>query len=322
MAVQQESCTVGSTSLRRIVVGTDLGPCSVRLLKAVQLQKGAEAHGKTADVYLHGAAGSWTTFQPLLSDAPFSDTRLSDAPLSDAPERDRVLVDLPGWGDSTEKARLESATVEAMAGAVVEVLDSLGYRAWNLVGHSMGGVIALHLAAAWPERTRSVAAISPTAFGVAHAVRHPWRGLATLPWFMGMLLLMRSTAVLGQLGTTLIRWVGNTPMMRLLLSPLFADPAAIPADVIRGLGRDARPRAFCAATRAVAQYDVAQWHGIRCPVLAIRGDSDAFTPPSDLDQLASLGPHIRTVTVPNSGHFAIVELPAAVQHLLDELRQR
>ncbi|MGO4146506.1 alpha/beta fold hydrolase [Paenarthrobacter sp. YAF11_1] len=307
MAVQQESCTVGSTSLRRIVVGTDLGPCSVRLLKAVQLQKGAEAHGKTADVYLHGAAGSWTTFQPLLSDAP---------------ERDRVLVDLPGWGDSTENARLESATVEAMAGAVVEVLDSLGYRAWNLVGHSMGGVIALHLAAAWPERTRSVAAISPTAFGVAHAVRHPWRGLATLPWFMGMLLLMRSMAVLGQLGKTLIRWVGKTPVMRLLLSPLFADPAAIPADVIRGLGRDARPRAFCAATRAVAQYDVAQWHGIRCPVLAIRGDSDAFTPPSDLDQLATAGPHVRTVTVPNCGHFAIVEQPTVVQHLLDELRQR
>ncbi|MGA8788471.1 MAG: alpha/beta hydrolase [Paenarthrobacter sp.] len=309
--VQQESFTEGSAPLRREVISTQLGPCTVRV------QEAPRRLDRLADVYLHGAAGSWTTFRPVLPKTPLSDT-----PLSYAPDNDRVLIDLPGWGDSTENARLESATVEAMAGAVVEVLDSLGYRSWNLVGHSMGGVIALHLAAAWPERARSVAAISPTAFGVAHSVRHPWRGLATLPWFMGMLLLMRSTAGLGNLGAALIRWVGNTPLMRLLLSPLFADPAAIPTNVIRGLGRDARPRAFCAATRAVAQYDFAQWDGIRCPILAIRGDSDSFTPPSDLDQLASAGPHIRTMTVANCGHFAIVEQPAVVRELLNQLRQR
>jgi pimeloyl-ACP methyl ester carboxylesterase len=47
-----------------------------------------------------------------------------------------------------------------MARAVTGVLNALGYRRWNLVGHSMGGFLALHIAAAWPEQTTSVAAIS------------------------------------------------------------------------------------------------------------------------------------------------------------------
>ncbi|MGF6835104.1 pimeloyl-ACP methyl ester carboxylesterase [Paenarthrobacter sp. TE4293] len=301
MDVLQETALSAGAGLRREVITTELGPCAVRI------QRAPEEHGTLADVYLHGAAGSWTTFQPLLPGSP---------------ERDQVLLDLPGWGDSTEGARIATATVEAMAGAVVEVLDDLGYGRWNLVGHSMGGVIALHLAAAWPERTLSVGAISPTAFGVAESARQPRRGLTSLPWFVGMLLLMRAMAALGAWGLALIRGVGTTPLMRLLLSPLFSDTGSVPAEVIRGLGRDARPVAFCAAARAIARYNFAQWDRIRCHVLAIRGANDAFTPQSDLDQLASVVSRIRTVTVRRCGHFAIAEQPAVVQELVDELRLR
>ena len=228
------------------------------------------------DVYLHGAAGSWTTFRALLSGAP---------------AHDRVLIDLPGWGESTEGARLEHFSIEAMARAVTGVLNSLGYRRWNLVGHSMGGFLALHIAAAWPERTASVATISATTFGVSEAARRPLRGLFGFPAFVGMLLVMRSMAALGPAGSALVRAVGATPVMGPLMSPFFADPAVIPAAVIRGLGDDARPASFSAAAKAAAHYDFAQWRGIRCPVLAIRGDRDVFTPASDLVRLADIVPH-------------------------------
>ncbi|WP_458108205.1 alpha/beta hydrolase [Arthrobacter sp. R3-55] len=290
-----------NTELQCTMVPTTLGPCAVRL-------QSAPAPGNlTADVYLHGAAGSWTTFQPLLSTSP---------------DRTRILIDLPGWGDSTQGAQLAFATVEAMAGVVVEVVEDLGYTKWNLVGHSMGGVIALHIAAARPERTLSVAAISPTVFGAANSVRRPWRGLATLPWFTGMLLIMRSMAFLGNAGKVLIRVVAATPLLQLLLRPLFADPAAVPPHVIRRLGQEARPGAFCAAARALAGYDFATWHSIRCHVLVLRGSADVFTPQSDLDHLAALGPHIRTLTLPRCGHFGVAEQPVAVQQLLEELWQR
>ena len=204
-----------------------------------------------------------------------------------------------------------------MARAVTGVLDSLGYRRWNLVGHSMGGFLALHIAAAWPERTASVATISATTFGVSEAARRPLRGLLGFPAFAGMLLVMRSMAALGPAGSALVRAVGATPVMGPLMSPFFADPAAIPAAVIRGLGDDARPASFSAAARAAAHYDFSQWRGIRCPVLAIRGDRDVFTPASDLVRLADIVPHAQMATIPRCGHFAHVERPEQVQRLLD-----
>jgi pimeloyl-ACP methyl ester carboxylesterase len=299
MHVEQETAPAGAAALRREIVPTELGPCAVR----VQAGTGGAASG-TADVYLHGAAGSWSTFIPLLR-----------APAA----QDRVLVDLPGWGGSTTGARAENFSIQTMAQVVTGVLASLGYRRWNLVGHSMGGVLALHIAAAWPERTASVAAISATTFGVSAAARGPLRSLTTLPAFVGMLLVMRSMAALGPAGSALVRKIGATPLMRPLMSPFFADPAAVPAKVIRRLGEDARPASFAAAARAAAGYDFSQWRGIRCPVLATRGDKDVFTPPTDLLWLAELVPHVRTVTIPHCGHFAVLERPDLVEPLLNDL---
>lgn len=300
MSVQQETAPPGAGTLRRQVLATELGPCTVR----VQRARGVRDSETAAEVYLHGAAGSWTTFRPLLSGAP---------------AHDRVLIDLPGWGDSTSGARLELLDIEAMARAVTGVLESLGYRRWNLVGHSMGGFLALHIAAAWPEQTASVAAISATTFGVAAAAGNPLRSLSRFPAFAGMLVAMRSMAALGPAGTSLIRAIGNTPVMIPLMAPFFADRSAIPARVIGGLADDARPASFSAAARAVERYDFGQWRGICCPVLASRGDNDVFTPASDLVRLAGIVPQVRSVTIPRCGHFANIERPEYVQRLLGDL---
>jgi pimeloyl-ACP methyl ester carboxylesterase len=299
MSFQQESAATGTAALRREVIPTELGPCAVRVQQG---SGGRPPASGTADVYLHGAAGSWTTFIALLP-APSA--------------HDQVLIDLPGWGESTKGARLEHFGIEAMARAVTEVLGSLGYRRWNLVGHSMGGFLALHIAAAQPERTASVATISATTFGVPEAARRPLRSLFTFPAFVGLLLTMRAMAALGPAGSALVRAIGATPVMRPLMSPFFAEPAAIPAGVLRGLGDGARPAGFSAAARAAAHYDFGLWHSIRCPVLAIRGDRDVFTPQSDLVRLAGIIPQVQKVTIPRCGHFATFERPDQVQRLLD-----
>ncbi|MCO4252680.1 alpha/beta fold hydrolase [Pseudarthrobacter raffinosi] len=300
MSVRQESATWVAT-LRRHTIPTELGPCTVRVQQGIG--SGAPASG-TPEVYLHGAAGSWATFRPLLSEAS---------------HHDRVLIDLPGWGESTKGARLEHFGIETMTRAVTDVLNLLNYPRWNLVGHSMGGFLALHIAATWPERTASVAAISPTTFGVSEAAREPLRSLSRFPAFVGMMLLMRSLAALGPAGLAMVRAVGATPVMGPLMSPFFADPPGMSAGVIRGLGHNARPASFSAAARAVAHYDFNQWRGIRCPVLATRGETDVFTSPSDLDRLAATVPQVQTVTIQHCGHFAHVEQPEQVQRLLEDM---
>jgi pimeloyl-ACP methyl ester carboxylesterase len=301
MTVQPDDAPKEAAALRRYILPTELGPCTVR----VQETTAGTPSSDTPDVYLHGAAGSWTNFLPLLSGEP---------------ARPRVLIDLPGWGESTQGASLEHFGIEAMGRSVTGLLNSLGYQRWNLVGHSMGGFLALHIAAAWPERSASVAAISATTFGVSEAARRPLRGSARFPAFAGMLLLMRSVAALGPAGAPLVRAVGTTPLMGPLLSPFFANPAAASERVIRGLAGDARPAGFCAAARAAAQYDFGQWRSIVCPVLATRGDRDVFTPASDLARLADVVPHARLATIPRCGHFANFEQPQHVRRLLDDLR--
>lgn len=296
-----------AAALRVHVRSTELGPVTVRVQPGTG--GGSPAATERADVYLHGASGSWTTFERLLSRTP-----------AGTPDRDQVLIDLPGWGDSTAGARPAEFSIDAMGRAIASVLDGLGYRQWTLVGHSMGGFIALHLAAAYPDRAAGVAAISATTFGVSRASRRPLPGLLSFPAFVGMLLIMESMAALGTAGSALVRAVGATPLMRLLTAPFFADPVAVPARMIRGLANDARPASFRAAARAAARYDFSHWQRIDCPVLATRGDSDVFTPPSDLARLAQLIPHARLASIPRCGHFAAIEQPGHVQRLLDDLR--
>jgi pimeloyl-ACP methyl ester carboxylesterase len=66
-----------------------------------------------------------------------------------------VLVDLLGFGFSDKPDRF-SYGVEAHADSVIELLDELGLQGCQLVGHSLGGSIAIQLAAQRPDLVSSL----------------------------------------------------------------------------------------------------------------------------------------------------------------------
>ena len=68
--------------------------------------------------------------------------------------RGLVGVDLRGRGDSDKPE--SGYSLEAHAADVVRVLDHLGHRSAVLVGHSMGGFVALKTALRFPERVRAL----------------------------------------------------------------------------------------------------------------------------------------------------------------------
>jgi lipase len=70
------------------------------------------------------------------------------------PSRGLVGVDLRGRGDSDKPE--SGYGLEAHAADVVRVLDHLGLRSAVLVGHSMGGFVALKTALTFPERVRAL----------------------------------------------------------------------------------------------------------------------------------------------------------------------
>lgn len=96
---------------------------------------------------LHQSPRSWTEYREVL-------------PLLGARYR-AIAMDTAGFGDS---AALEGrASIEGWAGVAVELLDALGIDRTDVVGHHTGGVIAVELASAFPERVRGLV-LSSTPF--------------------------------------------------------------------------------------------------------------------------------------------------------------
>ncbi|WP_159499012.1 alpha/beta fold hydrolase [Microbacterium sp. 18062] len=99
---------------------------------------GGEAHAPRV-VLLHQSPRSWDEYRDVL-------------PLL-APAHHAVAVDSLGFGGSVR--RDEHLTIEAMAEAIIDVLDQLGGPA-HVVGHHTGGVVGIEVAASRPDLVRSL----------------------------------------------------------------------------------------------------------------------------------------------------------------------
>lgn len=91
---------------------------------------------------LHGFTGSsaeWAALLPAL-----------------APLRTVIAVDLIGHGRSSAPADPARYTMEHCVADVLALLDALGLARADVLGYSMGGRVALHVAAAAPERVGSL----------------------------------------------------------------------------------------------------------------------------------------------------------------------
>lgn len=281
-ALTSDPAAVG---LRRRVADTPAGP--------ILVHESRRTDGP-ATLLLHGAAGSWTTWTPLLAAAERADRPLPNV----------IAVDLPGWGASAGPVPAMATLADALA-AVAAPHDT-----WRVVGHSLGGFVALDLAARRPDVVTAVGLVSPTGPAVVEAVRAPLAGGRRLPWFAGMLLAMRTLALLPGAGAPLMRTLGRLGAVGPLSAPLFAgrpDPS-----VVAALAEEVRPRAFTAAARAAARYDLGAWRGVGCPVRSVRGAKDVFVGDGDAPALAALLPDFAETVLAGAGHFAAIERPDAV----------
>ncbi|TFB92811.1 alpha/beta fold hydrolase [Cryobacterium sp. HLT2-28] len=279
----------------------------------IVVRHGRRTGGDTATILLHGAAGSWTTWTPLLQSA-----RSAVGPGF----TDLIIPDLPGWGDSTPhtdagQADAGAPDIEATAALVAEIAEALGYRRWQVLGHSMGGFIALELAASFVAETASVGLVSATTYAVIDSVRHPVSRFGILPAYTALLGVMRVLAGFGRAGTSLVRSLDRLGVLRPLTAPLFARVSAVHPSVISALATEVRPGRFAAASALAGRYDAdAAWSRIRCPVRATRGGSDVFVAEADTARLRRVIRDFTPHTLPGTGHFGHVESPGETLRLL------
>jgi pyruvate dehydrogenase E2 component (dihydrolipoamide acetyltransferase) len=72
-------------------------------------------------------------------------------------------LDLPGHGQSTKAVR--DGSVPALAGVVAKFMDALGIERAHLVGHSLGGAIALQTAISYPDKVSALSLIASAGLG-------------------------------------------------------------------------------------------------------------------------------------------------------------
>jgi len=272
--------------MMRIVVPTAVG--------AVTAYAGRREGGE-ATVFLHGAAARWTTWTPLLAASDRSSHPLGDV----------VLIDLPGWGDSGRRA----PSLEHLSMAVIDVVRALGYAQWRLVGHSLGGFVALDIAARHPDETLAVGLVSATGGSVLDVLRRPARGARRLPGFAGMLVAMHVLHGLGRASGPFLRLLRSVGLLRLFASPLFRHPRAVDRSVSDALADEIRPSAFLRAARAARSYDDRRWRRIHCPVRAVAGELDVFSALSDDAWFVRRIKDFSATRLHDAGHYAAVERP-------------
>lgn len=83
-----------------------------------------------------------------------------------AMQNDTIIVDFPGFGRSQlTKSQLE---IEASAQLIVEMLNASGVKDCVLVGHSLGGALALAVASILNKRALAVVAVDSLVFNVIY----------------------------------------------------------------------------------------------------------------------------------------------------------
>ncbi|MEZ4987874.1 MAG: alpha/beta hydrolase [Saprospiraceae bacterium] len=212
-------------------------------------------------------------------------------------EQHRVLaIDLPGFGRSQ---LAETPSVDYYAQAVFAVMDARKMEEAVVIGHSMGGYVALAMAAQQPQRLKGL--------GLFHS--HPFVDKPE-----------KKAARLKQV--EFINKHGHQLFVKQLIPKLFAPAYAQshPFDVDKFIHRAARyPAAgivgglYAMANRPDRSHILSE---LEAPVLFIVGAEDEAVPyEASIDQLAL--PAIASVHwLPKVGHMGMVELMRPTQRIV------
>jgi len=217
-----------------------------------------------------------------------------------APHLRVVRVDLPGLGRSAVPET--GPSVEAMADAVLGVLDERGVDRASVFGLSTGGYVALALAGAHPDRVDTLVLGSTTCWVTAPDVPAERRDLADE---------LERTGSLDAVLPDSDQGLGPTAHAE---QP---DLLTVTHDVVAA----ADPRGVAWAARAIAGRDdtsaVLETH--RGRVLLVWGEEDTDTPPVVAEAMRDLRPpddRTLLVTLPRTGHLTGLEQPDEVaRHL-------
>jgi pimeloyl-ACP methyl ester carboxylesterase len=227
-----------------------------------------------------------------------------------------VAIDVPPFGRSIAPTLGNGASLLAWYEHFFpSLLDELGLERVTVVGHSLGGALALGAALERPEAVERLALIAPA--GLGQAPPWWWHAVAGRPVNWGALLRLPNPVANQAIKTG----------MRNFLSERLVYDARRMEDVIEhfvGLhgGRRQLERLLATGRALIGGYDgtlIKRAHEIDCPVTVIWGREDRLAPSAHAVAFAEAVPHAHVHVLERCGHYPQIELPTRVVELLEEL---
>ncbi len=238
--------------------------------RAHYVHRGGPPGGRLVAAFIHGAGGTHQHWLYQVRDVPGATT---------------LAVDLPGHGASAGSGR---DTISGCGDWLVGFLDAVGAAHAILVGHSMGGGIALDVALRYPGKVMGLALVAAGArLRVAPAIFEALRQDV-----QAAVQLFSDYAYGPEAAADLVR-LGRRQM------------AQIPADVLLD------------DLNACDAFDVMGRLGeITVPTVVVCGTKDALTPAKYSTYLHDHIPHSSLQFIEGAGHMVMVENPGAVSRAL------
>ncbi|GMO30349.1 alpha/beta fold hydrolase [Bradyrhizobium sp. TM233] len=214
-------------------------------------------------------------------------------------------IDLPGHGHSPIDPSA-SFNEPYFRQAVIRFIEALDLSDITLVGESIGGALALTVAASLPHRVKWVYAINPYDYETRYG-----DGIRRGNWLANFIIGSLQIPVLGAINASL----ENKIVLGKIMGGGYHDPRKLPADLLAEFDKVAHRPGYKRAARKVLagwrSWSTARdyYRQISAPVTLIYGDSD-WSRPDERERTRSLIPNSQVVTLRNTGHFSAVENPS------------
>lgn len=211
-----------------------------------------------------------------------------------------IAIDMLGHGES-ELPTTEPTLADYVA-QLAAFMDARGISAANIIGHSMGGLVAIAFALAHPHRSLRLAVLNSVYKRDATkraAVEARAREIA-------------ASGSVGNIEEPLQRWFG----------PLATQPA-VAQDVRRWL-QAANPKGYAAAYSLFATSDMAfagKLPQLTMPALFATGSGDANSSPAMAEQMASEAPLGRAAVLEGEAHMMNLTAAHHVNTVLEDFLQ-
>ena len=228
----------------------------------------------TAVLCIHGLGGSSNTWTPIRS-------ALGDFK--------RVCPDLRGSARS--EVPQTAITIQSYVIDLVTMLDALGLRSVHVLAHSLGTVVAQHLAVAHPNLVTSLALFGPL-------VAPPDAARA------GTL----KRAELARGGPAAMQEIADAIVQAATSKETKALQPAVLAAIRESVMRQP-PEGYAKSCEALAGAQSALIEQIKVPTLLITGDQDGVAPAVNVNAMAGRIPGSKVVVLEGCGHWTTFEQP-------------